>query len=181
MIRGNVDISFLDERELYITKFLEDTNTAWSSGYWKDTGQAVPDYPYDSTFVMQTYDNHAPTWAHHIKEMFASWIEHSLVTVNCVKPGRCIPPHRDKFYRLDNLAKKHNWDIVGKTPVRINLFLQDKIMGHHLEIEDQHFTNYIKGDYTYILKDQVHCVSNVSNINRYTLQITGYAKTEDIQ
>ena len=61
------------------------------------------------------------------------------------------------------------------------MFLQDKIMGHFLEIADYTFPEYTKGDYTYILKDQVHCVSNVSNINRYTLQITGYAKTKDIQ
>ena len=39
---------------------------------------------------------------------------------------------------------------------------------------------YKKGDYTYILKDKAHCLSNVSNYNRYTLQVTGFAKTEDL-
>jgi quercetin dioxygenase-like cupin family protein len=54
-------------------------------------------------------------------------------------------------------------------------------MGHFLEIENQSFPEYKKGDYAYILKDQVHCVSNISNTNRYTLQVTGFAKTEDLK
>jgi hypothetical protein len=179
MIKGNVDLSWLDERELYLTKFVEETNTIWSGGYWKDNNMAIPDYPTDGPIVLQTYDEHAPSWAHKVKEMF-SFVNYSLVTVNCVKPGRFIGPHVDKFFRLKDLAKLNKWDIEGKTPVRVNVFLQDKIMGHFLEIENHSFPEYSKGDYTYILKDQVHCVSNVSNINRYTLQITGYAKTEDI-
>mgnify|MGYP006262000957 FL=1 len=103
-----------------------------------------------------------------------------MVTVNCIKPGRFTGPHTDKFFRLYDLAKQNNWDIENKEPVRVNVFLQDKIMGHFLEIEDYSFTDYKKGDYTYILKDKAHCLSNVSNINRYTLQVTGFAKTEDL-
>jgi hypothetical protein len=162
MIKGKIDLSWLDERELYLTKFVEETNTVWSGGYWKDNNMPVPDYPGDGPIVLQTYDDFAPMWAHKIKEMF-SFVDYSMVTVNCIKPGR------------------FKWDIKGKIPVRVNVFLQDKVMGHFLEIENQSFTTYEKGDYSFILKDQVHCVSNVSNINRYTLQVTGYAKTKDIQ
>jgi quercetin dioxygenase-like cupin family protein len=53
-------------------------------------------------------------------------------------------------------------------------------MGHFLEIGEESFPEYKKGDYTYIYKDVVHCVTNVSNTNRYTLQVTGFAKQEDI-
>ena len=179
MIKGHINLDWLDERELYITKFIEETNTIWSSGYWKDSNLPVPDYPLDACTILQTYDDFAPTWAHKVKEMFP-FIEHSLVTVNCVKPGHMIPPHRDKFYRLLDLAKLNKWDIQGKTPIRVNVFLQDKIMGHFLEIGEQSFPEYKKGDYTYIYKDVIHCVTNVSNTNRYTLQVTGFAKQEDI-
>ena len=58
----------------------------------------VPDYPSEGTQIFQTYDEHAPAWAHKIKEQF-KFIEHSMVTVNCVKPGRFIGPHIDKFFR----------------------------------------------------------------------------------
>ena len=179
MIKGHIDIDWLDERELYLTKFVEETNTIWSGGYWKDNNLPVPDYPTDGPIVLQTYDEHAPSWAHKIREMFPN-VEHSMVTVNCVKPGRFIGPHTDKFFRLYELAKLNNWNIENKTPVRVNVFLQDKKMGHFLEIGDTTYPEYVKGDFTYILKDQVHCVSNVSNTNRYTLQVTVFAKEEDL-
>ena len=99
MIKGHIDIDWLDERELYLTKFVEETNTIWSGGYWKDNNLPVPDYPTDGPIVLQTYDEHAPSWAHKIREMFPN-VEHSMVTVNCVKPGRFIGPHTDKFFRL---------------------------------------------------------------------------------
>ena len=166
-------LSWLDERELYLTKFVEETNTIWSGGYWKDNNMPVPDYPSEGTQIFQTYDEHAPAWAHKIKEQF-KFIEHSMVTVNCVKPGRFI-------FRLYNLAKLNEWDLSDKIPVRVNVFLQDKIMGHFLEIGEHTYPEYVKGDYTFILKDQVHCVSNVSSFNRYTLQVTGFAKQEDIK
>lgn len=180
MIEGHVDLSWLDERELYLTKFVEETNSIWSGGYWKDNNLPVPDYPQDGPIVLQTYDDHAPAWAHKIKEKF-NFVEHAMVTVNCIKPGRFIGPHTDKFFRLFDLAKLNKWDIQNKMPVRVNVFLQDKIMGHFLEIEEQSFPEYVKGDYAYILKDQVHCVSNISNTNRYTLQVTGFAKKEDLK
>ena len=173
MIKGHIDLSWLDERELYLTKFVEETNTIWSGGYWKDNNMPVPDYPSEGTQIFQTYDEHAPAWAHKIKEQF-KFIEHSMVTVNCVKPGRFI-------FRLYNLAKLNEWDLSDKIPVRVNVFLQDKIMGHFLEIGEHTYPEYVKGDYTFILKDQVHCVSNVSSFNRYTLQVTGFAKQEDIK
>jgi len=180
MIKGHIDLSWLDERELYLTKFVEESNSIWCSGYWKDNNMPVPDYPQDGPIVLQTYDEFAPRWAHKIKEMFP-FVEHPLVTVNCIKPGRFTGPHVDKFYRLYDIAKQNNWDIKNKVPVRVNVFLQDKIMGHFLEIEEHSFTDYKKGDYTYILKDKAHCLSNVSNFNRYTLQVTGFAKTEDLK
>ena len=179
MIKGHVDLSWLDERELYITKFVEKTNTIWSGGYWKDHNIPVPDYPQEGTQVLQTYDEHAPAWAHKIKDKF-KFIDHPMVTVNCVKPGRFIGPHIDKFFRLYDLAKLNEWDVADKTPVRVNVFLQDKMMGHFLEIGEHTFPEYAKGDYTFILKDQVHCVSNVSSFNRYTLQVTGFANKEDL-
>ena len=63
MIKGHVDLSWLDERELYLTKFVEETNTIWSGGYWKDNNMAIPDYPTDGPIVLQTYDEYAPAYA----------------------------------------------------------------------------------------------------------------------
>ena len=179
MIKGHIDLSWLAERDLYNTQFSQETNTRGCSGYWEDNNLPIPDYPFDAAFVHQTFDSFAPDWAHKVKDMFP-FIEHSLVTVNCLKPGRFIGPHKDKFFRLINLAEENKWNIKDKTPIRINVFLQDKILGHFLQIGDHSITEYKKGDYTYIFKDQVHCVSNVSNINRYTLQVTGFAKEEDL-
>ena len=69
----------------------------------------------------------------------------------------------------------------GMEPVRVNLFLQDRLMGHYIEIENESWLDYKKGDYTIITPNTVHSVANLGYEPRFTMQITGYTKTEDIQ
>ena len=129
MIKGHVDLSWLDERELYLTKFVEETNTIWSGGYWKDNNMAIPDYPTDGPIVLQTYDEYAPAYAQKIRELFPQ-IEHSMVTVNCIKPGRFIGPHIDKFFRLNDLAKLNKWDITNSSFCRYTIDIYVKFQSY---------------------------------------------------
>ena len=135
-------------------------------------GLAVPDYPYGCAQIQQTFDDNAPPWAIKVKEQF-EWLDLRTVTVNCVKPGCIIPPHRDGFFRMNQYIAENNIDVKGKIPIRVNLFLQDFMMGHFLQIGDEVFSNYLRGDWTFIHPGVVHTVSNTSNHNRYTLQVTG--------
>ena len=176
MIEGSVDLSWLDDRELYITEFVEETNTIWCGGYWIENGMSVPDMPAECTKVLQTYDHLAPGWAHQIAEKF-DWVTSKIITVNCVKPGRCIPPHTDKCFRLYN----NQTDTENLIPVRINIFLQDHTIGHFLQVGNTIYSDYKKGDFIIIKKDVVHTISNTSNHNRYTMQITGFTQGDHTQ
>ena len=63
---------------------------------------------------------------------------------------------------------------------RVNLFLQDRLMGHYIEIEDESWLDYKKGDFTIIEPNKTHLVANLGYEARFTMQLTGYAKQEDI-
>ena len=77
-------------------------------------------------------------------------------------------------------VKRQDMDIEGMIPVRVNLFLQDRLMGHYIEIENKTWLDYKKGDYTIIKPDTVHLVANLGYEPRFTMQLTGYAKEEDM-
>ena len=77
-------------------------------------------------------------------------------------------------------AEREDMDIEGMVPVRVNLFLQDRLMGHYIEIEDESWLDYKKGDFTIIEPNKTHLVANLGYEARFTMQLTGYAKQEDI-
>ena len=95
-------------------------------------------------------------------------------------PGRFIAPHVDTLYKMRQKVKREKMNTDGMVPVRVNLFLQDRLMGHYIEIEDETWLDYKKGDYTIIRPNLVHSVANLGYEPRFTMQLTGFAKEEDI-
>ena len=175
MINGHININFVNTEMLAKIKFAEHNHVLYAGGIWDDLGVPVPDFPYDGPWVYQSFGGDCPTWAHQIKDMFSDKLECSTVAVNLVKPGHYIPPHKDKFYKLFEIAKKNKLDLTNKEPVRINLFLQNHKLGHFFEMNNDVCMNYKKGDYTIIKFGQLHSVINIGNENRYTLQVSGFA------
>ena len=104
-----------------------------------------------------------------------------MVTVNKLMPGRFIAPHQDTLYKLRKKVEDEGSDVEGMEPYRVNLFLQDRLMGHYFEMEDQAWIDYVKGDYTVIKRNATHLVANLGYQPRFTMQITGFAKEEDIK
>ena len=94
-------------------------------------------------------------------------------------PGRFIAPHQDTLFKLRKKVEQDGLDIEGMEPQRINLFLQDRLMGHYFEMEDEAWVDYVKGDYTVIKQNTTHLVANLGYQPRFTMQITGFAKIED--
>ena len=47
-------------------------------------------------------------------------------------------------------------------------------------MENEAWIDYVKGDYTIIKPNCVHLVANLGYQTRFTMQITGFAKHEDI-
>lgn len=171
----SIDLSFVTNEMLHQLKFTQHNQVNYAGGYWDEIGIPVPDYPYDGPWVYQMFNTDCPGWAHDIKNMFNNMLSHSTVTINLLKPGRFIPPHRDRFVGLLKNTKNSELE-PGAIPVRINIFLQHYVPGHFLEMHNTVYTNYQKGDYIIINKDVVHSVANISHYNRYTMQITGFTK-----
>jgi len=180
MYKGHKDISFVTDEMIYRVKFTEHTNTVYSAGFWDRIGVAVPDYPYDSPWVYQVFESDCDYWVHEVKHLFDDVLSFSVATVNCIKPGRFIAPHTDTLYKIKERVKQEKLNVKGLEPVRINLFLQDRLMGHYIEIENESWLDYKKGDYTIIRPNLVHSVANLGYEPRFTMQLTGFAKEEDI-
>ena len=136
MHKGHVDIGHITEEMLYRLKFTEHTHTVYSGGFWKSKGVAVPDYPYEAPWVWQVFEDECPPWVKHTKTLFP-WLKNSVVTVNKLMPGRFIAPHQDTLYKLRKKVEDEGSNIEGMEPYRVNLFLQDRLMGHYFEMEDQ--------------------------------------------
>jgi len=176
MHKGHKDISFVTDEMIYRVKFTEHTNTVYSAGFWDSMGVAVPDYPYDAPWVHQVFESDCDYWVHEVKHQFDDVLKYSVATVNCIKPGRFIAPHTDTLYKIKERVKKEKLNIKGLEPVRINLFLQDRLMGHYFEMENESWIDYKKGDFTVIKPNAEHLVANLGYQNRYTLQVTGFAE-----
>jgi len=173
MIKGNVDLSHITYELLENLIFSEQTETREAGGFWKTLDVSTPTFPKHSDVVHQTFDLGCPIWAHDIKQQF-TWLMHSMVTINKLTPGCFIPPHKDTMFRIKKKADNEQTDVSSLTLVRINLFLQDKEIGHMFEMDNTYLNKYKKGDYVVITPDKLHSVANLGYLNRYTMQLTGF-------
>jgi hypothetical protein len=87
-------------------------------------------------------------------------------------PGQYLPFHSDRYdtYKKFNKIPKDN-DII-----RIIVFLHDQEPGQQLWVENKIYTG-VAGDYIGWTNDTVHMAANLSNVDRYNLQITGTQQT----
>lgn len=180
MIKGHIDISHINYDLLETTTFTEFTETRNAGGFWNTIDVNTPNFPRGSDVVLQTFDTGCPEWVHTIKQRI-SWLQYSMVTINKLMPGCFIPPHRDTMYRIIQKASSEKYDISNLKLIRINLFLQDKEIGHMFEMDGEYLNKYKKGDYVIITPDKLHSVANLGYLNRYTMQLTGFAHTEDFK
>ena len=61
---------------------------------------------------------------------------------------------------MQQKVKEQNLDVADLQPMRINLFLQDRLEGHYFEMENEAWIDYVKGDYT-IIKELRTFVANL--------------------
>lgn len=89
-------------------------------------------------------------------------------------PGHYFPTHIDRYgyYKQSN-------GISDITKIERHIvFLEDWIDGHYLTIGSQMISNWSAGDIASWSGVQPHSALNLGITNRYTLQITGVAKTK---
>mgnify|MGYP001069792772 CR=1 FL=1 len=177
VISGHVDLSYITHDMLTAIEFNEFNEVSHGNGLWEELGIETPPYHTGSTIVHQTFDTACPVWVKKIKKQF-DWVSHSTVTLNKLTPGNYIPPHADTLFRLKQYLKDHDLDISGSELVRVNIFLQNKEIGHFLDMGNQAVSSYTKGDYVLIRPGVIHTVANLGYTDRYTMQITGIIKKE---
>jgi len=181
VIKGNVDISNITYNMLESLEFTERTETREAGGYWGTIGINTPSFPVGADVVFQTYGDNCPSWVNNVSMLFSSWLKHCMVTVNKLTPGCFIPPHRDTLYRMKQKIQAEKLDVYGLHPIRVNLFLQNRELGHIFEMENSLLSDYRQGDFLIITPDKIHSVANLGYLNRYTMQLTGFANLEDIK
>jgi|LauGreDrversion4_2_1035121.scaffolds.fasta_scaffold336744_2 hypothetical protein len=180
MIKGNVNLSHITYEMLEELVFTEKTKTREANGHWRTFGVSTPNFPADSDIVYQNFGDNCPPWVNNLIPLFDSWLNYSIVTINKLTPGCFIPSHTDELYRIKQKVLAENIDVSSLVPVRVNLFLQNKELGHIFEMEGKFLDEYKQGDFTFITPNKIHSVANLGYINRYTMQLTGFAKLEDI-
>lgn len=179
MIKGHINIDHISYSLLESVVFTEYTETREAGGFWKSIDVPTPNFPLTSDVVHQTFESGVPKWAHEIKDQF-TWLLYSMVTINKLTPGCFIPPHKDTMYRIKKKAASEEKDLSGLQLVRVNLFLQDKEIGHMFEMDNMYLNKYNKGDYVVITPNKLHSVANLGYLNRYTMQLTGFTYKDTI-
>lgn len=178
MINGHIDIDFVTYEMLEQITF-EETDVSHANGYWEDLQVDRPSYPIGAPVVHQLFGiEKMPKFIQDIAAQF-DFVEYNTVTINKLTPGCFIPPHKDKFYRLNKFLVDNNLQSDKYTMKRYNIFLQNYQFGHILELDGNVCTNYKQGDFTIIHQNVMHSVANLTHNNRYTMQITGVVNSED--
>ena len=180
VVEGHVDLSFITDDMLSSIEFNEVNDVPHGNGLWTELGIEEPKYVPGTTNVQQVYDTACPKWADKVKGLFP-WVEHGSVTLNKLEPGQFIAPHADTLYRLKQYIKERDLDIQDSKIVRVNIFLQDKQIGHFLDVGNVGIGEYRKGDYVLLYPGIIHTVGNLGYTNRYTMQITGIMKKREIK
>ena len=102
------------------------------------------------------------------RERFLSELDIVKGTVSWtnIEPGRMIPVHSDKFFKLRN-----KYDVNVDDCVRYLVFLEDWVLGHLVDFEECTITKWHKGDVYVFDHKSFHCAANASQVNFITCQI----------
>lgn len=93
-----------------------------------------------------------------------------------LKTMMAVPPHQDNY---PGYIKRNN--IVDRSKIRrCIIFLEDWKSGHYLEVARKPFVNWQAGDYVIWQDDVPHYAANIGPENRYTMQITGTSRTNEL-
>lgn len=180
VLRGHIDISWLTDQHLADLIFLHRIDDYGRNLIWSELGIDPPKYPEEAVVLYQLFDEECPNWAYQIKKQFDSWVLYSGMAITMLLPGHFNNPHKDTLYRLKTRVAENKIDVSSLIPVRINIFLQDRKIGHFLDFEQEVIHSYQRGNFVVILPNVVHSAANAGYENRYTLQISGFVDKKEL-
>lgn len=114
--------------------------------------------------LLQAFDDHLPNyWNQFLVELDA---KEGTVSWTNIVPGQVLPVHTDKFYKL---RTKYNVDIEKCS--RYLIFLNDWVLGHYVDFEEQSITRWKEGDVWRFDYRSHHCAANASKVDFITCQV----------
>ena len=132
---------------------------------WKNCGFDLQQLKIGLHQLKNPYD-----WMKCVTEVIDSLpIKNPAYCIHCLTPGNFLPSHSDLY---GYYAKQNNINDLNKI-IRIIVFLDDAVPGQLLIVDNTCHINYKKGDVAYWTGQTSHLAANLSEVNRYTLQITG--------
>ena len=127
-------------------------------------------HPRESIILYNYFEpNPMPKGVDAIKEYF-NYLSPLTVAVNYCKPSQYLPLHKDLYKRWMEVHGINNINNI----VRSIVMLEDGQPGQILQIEDQCYTMWEKGEYFTWQGSTRHAIYNFSKTDRYAIQVTGY-------
>lgn len=124
------------------------------------------------TMVLYNYfePNPMPACVETVREHF-SFLHPCSIAVNLCKPGQYLPLHSDFYKKWMQVFDIDDIDRIQ----RYIVMLEDSVPGQMLQIVDTVYSTWKQGDYFGWTGSTEHAIYNMSKVNRYALQVTGYA------
>lgn len=138
---------------------------------WRSQG-----YDHVKSFSGSMYNgrNPMPDWVKNFDGLFAH-LENKTYNFYKMQTLEIMPPHSDHYQTYIKLFNANPENVY-----RIVLFLEDWKPGHYFEVAGTAVTNWVAGDWYMWQGDTPHAASNIGIQDRYTLQITGEHKADDV-
>lgn len=114
--------------------------------------------------MLYDMSNPMPLWVHLVAVDF-NFVGYSFYRM---KKGDEVPLHVDHFSKYCQIYNQKREDVR-----RFIVFLEDYVPGHIFEIDGTLIKDYKAGEYVQWTCDVPHLARNESDIDRYTLQVTG--------
>ena len=161
---GNIEYNTLQHRDLNYKR--EPFNDPKSIEVWKEMGFS------QDHFTGEMYDmkNPKPDWFDFdgIVKHFDNWT-HLSWSFYKMTSGVVLPRHVDEFVRFKEMYP----DAKG-TLGRILIMLEDRKLGHYLDLGEEIADDWRAGDYFWWTEFGPHTAANIGSMDRYTLQLTGF-------
>lgn len=145
-----------------------------------DTILAYKTKPF-ANYTQQIYKQIISVDAYHLPKTMPQFVEqvihhfgHKITApaINRMVPGSALPPHQDEYKKF--IVSYNVQDINDIT--RYLIFLEDSRPGQMIQIESNMITEWQAGNYVYWRGSTVHSAYNLSDQNRYILQLTSLDK-----
>lgn len=134
-------------------------------------------YNQHNTKIWKSTNNKTPLrfdWEENLLQQLP--LDHAIVTLTRQDPGQILPWHYDRHFMLKKLCPEQPKQKI----LRILVFLEDWKTGHVIQIEDDIFSHWQRGQAISWHPDTYHLAANVGLEKKWTCNITGFLTDDNL-